>query len=483
MKNIMSLTLPKVFALLVLGAVQLGGPALAQATPGSEDLRALRFYMQNNETAAVEAEINRLRAEFPGWNPPANLNALTQTQPDAEVADIYARLARGDIEGARRVIQTTQARYPTWEIPTDLARQIEMAEAQLGFDRAVNSRDIAQALRIGKKVPALFRCDRINNVWNLAELQIATGNPARALAAYSQTVRTCTTIPDLVATIEKAEAVTTDAQLTGLTDVAIQRFPAQTATFTALNLRLLAGRGGAKPAAAAPAAPAPAATAPTQVAAAQPAPAAPAIPAVQLAAPSIPSTATPATALPRSGDKRLAQTRAAKEAGAFRDCLARSARPASLDIAYERAWCAYNLERPLEAMAYFQAAARGGLGSTVSRDAAFGLTLSMLKQGMTDSAAEVAARTDFTMDQRREVEIIILDQRGVAAYLAEDNRAAIDYLNALEQLQGSLRRDLAIMRGYAYLRMGRRAEARAQFQALHDALATDETRQALSASR
>lgn len=469
--------------MLLLGALCVGGPALAQSMPGKDDLRALRFYIENKEPVAVEAEINRLKGEFPGWAPPADLTTLMSVQPTTEVADIYARVARGDIEGARRVIQTTQARFPSWQMPSDLARQIELAEAQLAFDRAVNSRNTEQALRIGKEVPALFRCDRINNAWNLAALQTAAGNPQRALAAYSQTVRTCTTIPDLVATIEKAEAVTTDAQLTALTDVAKQRFPAHAATFAALNQRLLAGRGGAKPVAAAVAAVPAVAAAPVTKKATDPAPAPPEAQSAPMAAP-VPTSSSPALAsLPRSGDPRVGKTRAAKEAGAFRDCLAMSARPASLDIAYERAWCAYNLDRSLEAIAYFQAAARAGLGGTVTRDAYFGLTLSMLKRAMTDSAAEVAARTDLTMDQRREVEIIILDQRGVTAFNAGDNRGAIDYFDALEQLQGGLRRDLAIMRAYAYLKMGKRAEARDQFQALHDALATAETSAGLNASR
>jgi len=478
MKQISHAPLIRAFAVVMLGVLCLGGPAFAQTVPTNDDLRALRFYLENNEAAAVEAEINRLKARFPGWNPPADLKTVKSSQPTTEVADIYARLARGDIEGARRVIQTTQARYPTWQMPSDLARQIELAEAQVAFDRAVNSRDTAQALNIGKQVPALFRCDRINNAWNLAELQTAAGSPSRALAAYSQTVRTCTTIPDLVATIEKANAVTTDAQLTALTEVASQRFPAHAATFAALNQRLLAGRGTGKPAAAVAAA-APVAVAKPQKAA-EPAVADPVAP----PAPAASGSGGPAlSSLPRSGDARLSQTRAAKEAGAFRDCLAVSTRPRSLDVAYERAWCAYNLDRPLEAMAYFQAAARANLGGTVTRDAYFGLTLAMLKRGMTDSAAEVASRTDLTIEQRREVEIIILDQRGVTAFNAGDNRGAIDYFDALEQIQGDLRRDLAIMRAYAYLKMGKRAEARARFQALHDALATAETSAGLNASR
>ncbi|WP_415234142.1 hypothetical protein [Pseudorhodobacter sp.] len=482
MKQIFTLSRPKALAVLLVGALCLNGAAFAQSMPGNEDLRALRFYVENKEAGAIDAEVRRLQAEFPGWTPPADLTSLLITQPTKEVADIYARLARGDIEGVRRVLQTTKARFPSWQVPTDLARQIELIEAQAAFDRAVNTRNAAEAVRIGKRVPELFRCDRINNAWNLAELQTASGDPSRALAAYTQTVRTCTAIPDVVATIEKAEAVTSDAQLTALTDLAKQRFPAHATTFNGLNQRLLAGRGSGR---VAPVAEVAAKSAPV----AAPPKTAPKVPAENIPEQPAPqqrvaSNAAPALAsLPHSGDSRLGRARAAKEAGRFGDCLAVSARPGSLDLAYERAWCAYNYDRPLESIAYFSAAAQAGLGGTVTRDALFGLTLSLLKRGMTEDAAQTAARTNLTTDQRREVEIIILDQRGVASYQAKDYAASIDYFDALEQLQGTLRRDLAIMRGYAYLNLGDRARARAQFEALHSALATAETSKALSAAR
>jgi cellulose synthase operon protein C len=485
MKQFFRFSPSKTLAILLLGVVHFAAPAVAQSTPSNEDLRALRFYVENKEQAAIDAEVRRLKGAFPGWNPPADMANLMQVQPTTEVADIYARLARGDIEGVRRVMQSTKVRFPSWEPPADLARQIDLVEAQNAFDRAVNTRNADEALRIGKRVPALFRCDRINNAWNLAELQTASGNPSRALAAYNQTVRTCTTIPDIVATIEKADSVTSEAQLNSLVDVAKQRFPAHSATFNALNERLLAGRGTRRTVAAAPARVAPpVVVAPTKNAA--PAPAAKTPAPVVEAVPQqrvIETNANPSlTSLPRTGDSRLGRARAAKDANRFDECLALSARPGSMDLAYERAWCAYNLDRSLESMAYFSAAAQAGLGGTVTRDALFGLTLSMLKRNMTESAADLAARTDLTEKQRHEVEVIILDQRGVTAYNDKEYAAAVEYFNALEQATGGLRRDLALLRGYAYLNLGDRARAREQFQILHNALATKETAAALKAA-
>ncbi|WP_188754180.1 hypothetical protein [Wenxinia marina] len=192
---------------------------------------------------------------------------------------------------------------------------------------------------------------------------------------------------------------------------------------------------------------------------------------------------SPLASLSLRGDGRLAQVRAAAAAADFRTCAARSTSPQSIEVAYERAWCVYNLERPLEALALFTLAANSSLGGTVRRDARYGMALSYLKRNMTDAASEIAASTDLTLDQRRTVEAIILDQRGVRAYQEEDYDRAIVYFDGLEELEGTLRRDLAILRAYAYLNSGDVRRAREEFQRLDSELRTEDTRAGLAAAR
>ncbi len=441
-------------------------PVSAQNGPGTDDLRALRFYIEQNEQAAVQAEIQRLQSEFPGWTPPANLSDLLRTGPTTEIADIYARLARGDVEGARRLLQQTSASYPSWEVPADLRNQIALADGQVAFDRAVNARDAAEAVRVASKTPSLLRCDRINNTWSLAELQASNGNSSGALAAYRQIVNTCNTVPDIISTIEKAEAVADTPQLTSLVETAKARFLTEANTFETLEQRLLSGRGETtqQPAATArinsptPVTPAPKARSPKS-----PVPQAPPRNTAPRAAPSTADTGsgTPSLSrLPARGDGRLGATRAAAQIDNYRACLANSEQPRSIDIAYERAWCAYNLERPLEAMAYFDATSRSSLSGEVKRDARFGLALSYLKLNMTEDAARLAAATNYTDTQRREIEAIILNQRAVQAYQLKEYQKAVNYLDALEKLTNGLPRDLALLRGYAYLNLKNYSAAR-----------------------
>ncbi|MCC6001546.1 MAG: hypothetical protein JJU19_11880, partial [Pararhodobacter sp.] len=193
----------------------------------------------------------------------------------------------------------------------------------------------------------------------------------------------------------------------------------------------------------------------------------------------------PAGALPVRGDSRLARVRALKEAGNWGSCLAESANPRSLDVLYERSWCAYNHDRAGEALAGFTAAANAGraLGAEVPRDARFGMMLSYAALNMIEEAARLAAATDLTRTQRVEVETIILDQRAVRAFQQQQYAQSISYLNALEGLNGTLRRDLAMLRGYAFLNLRQVEAAHAEFTRLHGELATDETRSALQTTR
>ncbi|MCA0203230.1 MAG: hypothetical protein LCH92_02725 [Proteobacteria bacterium] len=117
------------------------------------------------------------------------------------------------------------------------------------------------------------------------------------------------------------------------------------------------------------------------------------------------------------------------------------------------------------------------------RDARFGMILSYLAMNMTEEAARLAAATNLTQEQRITAESTILDQRGVRSFHRRDYAQAIAYLTALEQLTGPLRRDLAMLRAYAYQNNDQRREALAEFERLNNELSTDETRAALENAR
>ena len=450
------------------------GTAAAQEVPNAQDLRAINYYIAQNETASIAAELQRLENAFPDWTAPDDLAALelmAPTTPKTEIDSIFTLIARNDIVSAQRELSAAREAFPDWVPSEDMLSLLATANAQTAFDAAIAARDPDAALRIAMDELAILRCNRINNGWKLAELKKQTGDRAGALSAYRQIVRACSLTADVVATIEKADSVATKDEMRALVATAQQRIPGSGTTFDALLIRLLAGRGVALATSAVAATPRPA---PQPSASTQAQASAPVI---------VPGTSSgsPLAELRRSGDSRLRQVRASAQTGDFRTCTARSVTPRSLEVAYERAWCVFNLDRPLEALALFTAVA-DGLSGTVSRDARYGMALSMLQRNMTSAASQIAAETNFTIDQRRTIESTILEQRGVRAYQEGNYSQAITYFDGMETLVGILRRDLSIMRADAYLNSGDRATARTLFTHLNNALSTAETRTGLKAA-
>lgn len=454
-------------------------PLAAQANaPAAGDLQALLYYLETNDQRAVQAEMRRLRAQFPGWTPPDNLDALRalgqQAGAGVDVAPIWARIERDDFSGARRLIDQARRNSPGWTPDAEMLRVLELNEAQAGFDSAVARGDHAAAIAAARRTPGLMRCDAINNAWQLAEMYHAAGQTANALATYRGVLGSCSRMQDLEPTLEKANEIATVAQMTELFEVARAAAPANAQRLDTLEERLRAGRGGGAPAAARTARPA-------QTAQTPPAEPAPSTGTERATA----AAAAPLRSLPVSGDNRLSRVRTQKESGNWAACLAASTNPRSLDVLYERSWCAYNLDRAGEALAGFTAAANAGraLGAEVPRDARFGMMLTYVTLNMIEEAARLAANTDLNRSQRVEIESMILDQRAVRAFQQREYAQALSYLNALESLGGALRRDLAMLRGYAHLNLNQVEEAHAEFTRLHGELATDETRSALQTTR
>ena len=462
-----------VFHIFALGAfaLTLGLAESAAQTASNDDLRALRYYLQENDQAAARAELRRLRLAFPDWRPPENMDDLLAAQTAASVDEgaIWRLIERRDYAAARQQIERGRNSVAGWTPPSDMLRVLETNEAQDNFTAAVNARDATQAISIARRSPQLLSCERINNAWLLADMYILAGQKSTALTTYRNTVQSCPTYSQMQTTLEKSSAIASRSELRDLFGVARRANPNARPQLDQLETRLLGG--GAAPATAAT----PQRAAPAQQAAAP----------ARSATPAAPAAAAAPGAMPLRGDGRVTEVRRLKEQEQYARCLAASQSPRSLDVLYERSWCAFSHDRPTEALMGFQAAAQAGdaLGPNIRRDAHFGMALAYLSMNMTEQGAAAVSQVRLNEAQHREIETLVLDQRGVRAYRAGDYRQAIGYFDALEKTNGALRRDLAILRAYAYLNSGQRPTARAEFERLHAQLATAETRQGLNAAR
>lgn len=458
-----------VLSALMLSA--LAGLALAQTAPPADELLALRMYLQQGEETAAQAELRRLQLKYPQWVPPADPRQLTTSQtPQAEIDQFYRQLAAGQTDQARNTLAKARRDYPDWTPPADMTAQLETADGQQALNTALAGGDVAAARSVAARTPGLLRCDRIDNAWRIADGQRAAGAKADALATYRAVLAACTNPGDLVSTLEKADGVASEPELRSMAAQLSSRFPDESGRFDAALTRLLAGRGVIT---AAPVAPSVVATPRARTeppAASSAAPARTPKPAAQ-ASPKRAQNPAPATAPSRA---------ARGESPA--QCAARTAGARAASVVLERAWCVYNLDRTMDAMADFKTALAGSLNAQQRRDARYGLALAYLKLGMAEPASQIAATTDFDRRQRVDIERQILDQRGVAAYNQRRYRDAIRYFDAIEQVSGSIRRDLAILRAYAYLNAGNQPKALAEFRRLNSEMSTTETRRGLQAA-
>lgn len=426
--------------------------AQTATAPAPEELLALTFYYQQQNEAAARSELQRLQILYPQWQPPEDLARLTQTGPASEIDTIYRQIGAGQFNEARASIAATQAAFPDWTPPAEMTSLLETSEGQVQLDATLAAGDLARALTTATERPGLLRCDRVNNAWRIAEAQAAAGQTSESLGTYRAVLSACVNPPDLIATLEKASAIASTEELQGLFAQVLSRFPDLVGALEPVRARLT----GQEPAAAV-AAPVGSDAAPTSSAATTPP--------AQATVPAAPSAATPP---PQTAPSAPTQAAASRSSGSSGAALS------------QQAWQTYNLDRPMEAIAQFQAALQSRLDAAGRRDAQYGIALSYLKMGMSDNAASVAAASDLTRQQRVDVERQILDQRGVAAYNRRDYRRAIEFFEALQGLTGSLRRDLDLLRAYAYQNSGQRDRARREFMRMHSELATPETRRALA---
>ncbi|ETW10657.1 hypothetical protein ATO8_21071 [Roseivivax marinus] len=470
-------------ALICLAHTFWAAPLLAQ-TPTDADLEALRFYIGEDNEQAIRSEIRRLQLRYPDWTVPEDLTNVRRSVPSETINTIYDQIATADYDGARRTIEQTSQAYPDWSPSAQMLETLALSEAQTRFTEAVDAEEHTTAIRIARSNPSLLRCERVNNAWLMAEQYQALDQNDAAIEVYRGTIRSCIDPDILVATLEKSAAVASLAQLADLANSAREQVPGAAERLSTVEDRLRAGiqAEGRMPSSGArtsvPNGSAPQTSIEVESVPTPTAPQASLRPSMrpQALAPrrTAPLTRAPA---PSAG---LSEAQRAADRGDWARCLALTANAQDGATLSQRGWCALNSNRPMEALSDFQNAASRAPTEQNRLDSTYGMALAMLRLSMVDQAAAVAARTHFAPPQRLEIERQILDNRGVDAYERRDYRRAIAYFNELERITGVMRRDIALLRGYAYLNSGQKTAARAEFQRLHDQMATPASRNALS---
>lgn len=150
----------------------------------------------------------------------------------------------------------------------------------------------------------------------------------------------------------------------------------------------------------------------------------------------------------------------------------------SAAAALRTGWCLMELDRPAEAVVAFNRATTAGGASPTTSEAAYGKSLAYLRLGLTDEGAVAAAQAPQTRQRRIDLGEQILNQRAIAAYQAGRYNEALILMNERNRLVPETY-DLMMLRGWAYLNLGRFDEARQLFEAVDGVRPSDRTREAL----
>jgi len=171
--------------------------------PDAPDETALRYFARQGDTKRVEAEIARLKALYPNWQPPANLLANDYT-PDPAIEHIWELYGQGDFAGARAAIAAKQSADPAFTPSDDLLHSLDMGEAGVRLRNASDAGQFETVVSIAAQTPDLLTCTSVDNLWRVAEAFIKTDKAPRGLDAYKYILTNCTDPQIRLATVQKA---------------------------------------------------------------------------------------------------------------------------------------------------------------------------------------------------------------------------------------------------------------------------------------
>lgn len=159
------------------------------AVPSEADRAALRYFAREGDVDRLEAELRRLRALYPSWNPPPDL--LDAQGEDLELQRVYDLVGAQRFDEAREAIAARQQRDPTYEPPQRLVALIELGETRQSLREASDAGNSLEVLRIAEANEGILTCDDVDSLWRVAEAFAATGRPNRAYDAYAYVINTC----------------------------------------------------------------------------------------------------------------------------------------------------------------------------------------------------------------------------------------------------------------------------------------------------
>ncbi|SMF50704.1 hypothetical protein SAMN02982917_2639 [Azospirillum oryzae] len=226
---------------------------------GKVDETALRYYARIGDGERLEAEIARLRALDPGWEPPKDLFAPQPTTPGVDETPFWNLLSAGKVAEARAAIAEQRRKSPSWQPSDKLLQELDTAESAGRIRSASDTRRWQEVVDAAAAHPEAVACNRLDNAWRLAEAYAELKQADRAFDTYRTIVSTCPKAKERRDTIFKASRYLSPDQLRELTALGATANPAKGEDYSTVRTaeaeletgrlleRLGAASSGAKP--------------------------------------------------------------------------------------------------------------------------------------------------------------------------------------------------------------------------------------------
>jgi cellulose synthase operon protein C len=167
------------------------------------DESALRYFARQGDTRRLNAEIARLKALYPGWQPPADPTA-PEVFTDPELDRMWQLFSEGHYADVRSAIAKRRASEPNWEPPPALVDLLDQADTRIRLTNASDAGQWNAVIDTAAKAPSLLTCDYVDILWRVAEAFAKTDRPNRAEDAYTYILTNCDKPEERLATIQKA---------------------------------------------------------------------------------------------------------------------------------------------------------------------------------------------------------------------------------------------------------------------------------------
>lgn len=191
---------------------QLSAPAAtARRSTDSVDESALRYFARQGDTRRLEAEIARLKAIYPNWQPPSDPLA-PEDYSDPELDRMWALFSDGRYADVRAAIADRRAKEPDWVAPDALVQLLDQADARIRLTNASDAKQWNAVVEIAAGTPSLLTCDYVDALWRVAEAFASTARIDRAEDVYTYILTNCENPNERVATVQKAVALLPQAE-------------------------------------------------------------------------------------------------------------------------------------------------------------------------------------------------------------------------------------------------------------------------------